>query len=241
MGEAAQEEGWVVCRIFKKKNHHKTLLSPVNSSVTTATEDQTRAIQMFNEGALKQILEYMDMRACKEENHGGGRSYLKPIETAAALVNNGYHQDSLMKLPSLESPNSTSSRTCYQPIITENEISNSSINNNQVRSNNGDDQNTGQYQSGTNFISNWVALDRLVASQLNGQTETSRELTCFNEPIMTYCSTPTDNHHLQLQRTSTLSMSNQDYNGEIELWSFARSASSLTSSDLLCHVSNNSV
>ena len=37
IGDGGQEEGWVVCRIFKKKNHLKTLESPLASSITEET------------------------------------------------------------------------------------------------------------------------------------------------------------------------------------------------------------
>lgn len=218
MGEANQEEGWVVCRIFKKKNYHKTLDSPVSTGETRS--------QMFDScnggAALEQILEYMG-DGSKEEKVGkrSGR-FLQQIDTG---VKNGYHE-TFMKLPSLESPSSTSCQNYYQPInpdhhmITENE----GLAGYQMES-----------SSSSAALTNWAALDRLVASQLNGQTG-------FSDPTMPYC--PTDHHHqLQfptLRSSSSISSSNrsyhpthQDYNTEIDLWSFAQS-----SSDQLCHVPN---
>ncbi|XP_021280279.1 NAC domain-containing protein 43-like [Herrania umbratica] len=233
MGEGTQEEGWVVCRIFKKKNHHKTLDSPVSSSLTAETRNLM--FSSSNEGALEQILEYMG-RNCKEDSEANNNTrFLRPIETA---ISSGY-PDSFMKLPSLESPNSTSSQNCYQPMITGNEGSIT----NQLS---GDPNSVYHNDSG---LTNWAALDRLVASQLNGQTETSRQLACFNDHNMAYCSA-TDHHDLQLPalRSSSISSSrsyhgtHQDYNSEIDLWSFTRSSSSsLSSSDPLCHVVNASV
>ncbi|KAK6260490.1 hypothetical protein SCA6_014964 [Theobroma cacao] len=233
MGEGTQEEGWVVCRIFKKKNHHKTLDSPISSSLTAETRNLM--FSSSNEGALEQILEYMG-RNCKEDSEANnGTRFLRPIETA---ISSGY-PDSFMKLPSLESPNSTSSQNCYQPMMTGNEGSIT----NQLS---GDPNSVYHNDSG---LTNWAALDRLVASQLNGQTETSRQLACFNDHNMAYCS-PTDHHDLQLPalRSSSISSgrsyhgTHQDYNSEIDLWSFTRSSSSsLSSSDPLCHVVNASV
>ncbi|CAK7348635.1 unnamed protein product, partial [Dovyalis caffra] len=225
MGEAGQEEGWVVCRIFKKKNLNKTLDRPFSSSpITEDTRSQT--LNSCNEGSLDQILHYMG-RTCKEENEADNSArYLRPINTAI----NHVHHDRFMKLPSLESPNSVSSQNCFQPIITDNEASIT----NQV---------SYPLDSG---LDNWSALDRLVASQLNGQNETSRQLDCFPvEPTMTY-STPTDLHRdLQLPtlRSSFSLLSNrsyhgtQDYNSEIDLWNFTIRSSS----DPLCHLSNTSV
>ncbi|KAM6551665.1 hypothetical protein CsatB_001473 [Cannabis sativa] len=69
------EEGWVVCRIFKKKNHHKTLDSPVMSPMTTVnnstieSRDQimtkydlsssSSSIGYNYEGGLEEIFQYM--------------------------------------------------------------------------------------------------------------------------------------------------------------------------------------
>ncbi|KAE7999295.1 hypothetical protein FH972_003742 [Carpinus fangiana] len=217
MGEASQEEGWVVCRIFKKKNYHKTLDSPVSTSSMTG-ETRSQMFDSCNGGAaLEQILEYME----EKEGKRSGR-FLRQIDTG---VKNGYHETSFMKLPSLESPSSTSCQNYYQPInpdhhmITENE----GLAGYQMES------------SSSAALTNWAALDRLVASQLNGQTGFS------TDPTMAYCP-PTD-HQLQfptLRSSSSISSSNrsyhpthQDYNSEIDLWSFAQS-----SSDQLCHVPN---
>ncbi|XVE77334.1 hypothetical protein DITRI_Ditri13aG0054100 [Diplodiscus trichospermus] len=233
MGEGTQEEGWVVCRIFKKKNHHKTLDSPISSSFTAETRNHM--FNASNEGALEQIFEYMG-RNCREDSEANNSTrFLGPIETD---MSNGY-PDSLMKLPSLESPNSTSSRNCYQPVMTDNEGS--------ITKQLSGDTNPGYHND--SGLTNWAAFDRLVASQLNGQTENPRQLVCFNEQTMAYCSPGTDHHDLQLPglRSSSISTNRsyhgtQDYNSEIDLWSFTRSSSSsLSSSDPLCHVVNASV
>ncbi|CBI38705.3 unnamed protein product, partial [Vitis vinifera] len=187
----AQEEGWVVCRIFKKKNHHKTVesSSPMSSSSITA---ETRT-----------------------------QRFLRSIDT---VINNGSTlHDRFMKLPTLESPNSTSSQNCYQPIhvqmIPENEAA--PITPHPV------------YHLDTGLNDDWAALDRLVASHLNGQTDTSKQLACFNDPSMPF-SSPTDhNDHdsqlLQPRSSSSTTRSyhpTQDYNTEIDLWSFTRSSPS---------------
>ncbi|KAK8702376.1 hypothetical protein V6N13_020732 [Hibiscus sabdariffa] len=216
MGEGTQEEGWVVCRIFKKKNHHKTLDNPVSSSLSSETRNH-----MFgscNEGDLEQILEHM-RRNCNEDGPASHSSrFIRPIETA---ISNGY-PDSFIKLPSLDSPNSTSSQNCYQPMVMDNEGSIT----NQVR---GDPNSVYRNES---RLTNWAALDRLVASQLNGQTETSRQLACFNDTSVAYSNPSTDHQQQDLQLPGVR------YNSEIDLWGFTRSSSS---SDPLCHVVNASV
>lgn len=234
MGEASQEEGWVVCRIFKKKNLHKTLDSPMSSSFTAETRSQM--FDSCNGGALEQMLQYVGNGKEEEMNEAksSARTYLRPIETG---MKNGYHER-FMKLPSLESPNSTSSQCYYQhnihpEMIIENE--GSSVTN----------PNSVYNQMDSAALTNWAALDRLVASQLNGQTEASRQLACFNDPTntMPYCSTDHDLQFSTLRSSSSSSNRSyhptQDYNSEIDLWSFARSSSSFSSSDdPLCHVSN---
>ncbi|KAM3284859.1 isoflavone-7-O-methyltransferase 9-like [Capsicum chacoense] len=49
-----QEEGWVVCRVFKKKNYHKALESPQNSSA--ALSRSTIIQKLNNDSVLDQIL-----------------------------------------------------------------------------------------------------------------------------------------------------------------------------------------
>ncbi|KAL5863246.1 hypothetical protein ACOSQ3_000760 [Xanthoceras sorbifolium] len=220
MGEATQEEGWVVCRVFKKKNHHKTLDSPRSPSIISG-ETGTHMFNSCNEGALEQILQHMSTTTCKEETatNNDNFRYCRPMDTVG--IHSGYnYNDTFLKLPSLESPNSSNSQNCYKPM------------------------------TGDSGLTNWAALDRLVASQLNGQTETSRQLACFNDPPMAYCSPSSSDHHdfqlPTLRSSSSLSTNrsyhgSEDYNSEIDLWNFTRSSSSLSSSDPLCHVSNTSV
>lgn len=242
MGDNSQEEGWVVCRIFKKKNHHKTLDSPISSSMAAETRNQ----QMFDpcgEGALEQILEYMG-RSCKEESEAANttntsaRRFLQPINTAG-FGSNGYH-DRFLKLPSLESPNSTSStyQSMNAEMVTDSEAT---INGSRSRSSEPNNNHMG-YQMDSS-LSNWVALDRLVASQLNGQTEASRQLSCFSDPTIAYCND--DDHPLQMPNVRSSSNRSyhapHPYSSEIDLWTFARSSSSLSSSDPLCHVSTSPI
>ncbi|KAK4344989.1 hypothetical protein RND71_035165 [Anisodus tanguticus] len=122
MGESTQEEGWVVCRIFKKQNDFKSL-ETINSSTSH-----------------------------------------------------------------LDSPNSSTS---------------------------GDPKSI-NCEGGLN---NWIAVDRLVASHLNGQT------------INNY------NHDYEHQYNSNVvgaDSTNHDYQEECDLWSFSRGSTN----DSLCHVSN---
>ncbi|CAL0315423.1 unnamed protein product [Lupinus luteus] len=269
-GDGGQEEGWVVCRIFKKKNHLKTLDSPLASSIC----GEGRISHLFDscdEGALEQILQQMGRGTCKEENYeaknySNGR-YSRPFDTG--ISNNGnYHDNRFMKLPNLESPKSTSmeshqnntndidtNNNGYHPImpinmVTENEGSFTThqdpnmIHHNPLEA-------SSSMVVGSGGLTNWTTLDRLVASQLNGQTDqTSRQLACFNDPTIGYCTSYHDLQFPTLRSSSNTGATasdfispTQDYSSEIDLWNFARSTSSLlsSSSEMICHVSNTSV
>ncbi|KAI3444350.1 hypothetical protein Pfo_001015 [Paulownia fortunei] len=210
MGEATQEEGWVVCRVFKKKNQCcKTLGSPIS------TTSSITGISSCDEGSLEQMLKYMGTPFRRNQLPGDDNNRL------------------FLKLPSLqESPNSPCrSHTCYKPIHVQmlgEEIV--------------DQSETG---SGLQY---WATLDRLVASYLNGQNETSKQLSGFNHDdlsgMSTFCCPVDDNHNSdqlpqsQQQRSSSSSSardygSNQDYQNEGDLWSFVRSLN-----DQLCDLSN---
>ena len=131
IGEASQDEGWVVCRIFKKKNLHKTLSSPIGGASLSGGGDMARATsssQMFDDDTIDQFLELMG-RSCKEE----------------------LNLDPFMKLPNLESSSSQ--------IVNNNCHVNSPDTNHDIHVSNVVD---------TSFVTSWAALDRLVASQLNG-------------------------------------------------------------------------
>ncbi|KAK3031083.1 hypothetical protein RJ639_036823 [Escallonia herrerae] len=201
MVETTQEEGWVVCRIFKKKNHYKTLDSPINSS-SFVPETRGQRHSSSNEGTLEQILQYVG-RTCKDETE----------------ANDSYLQERFMNLPSLESPNSTSSHACYHPIQVQMPIENEVIANNPNL----------DYHSETS-LGNWAALDRLVASHLNGQNDASKQLVGFNnDPMTVFCSPNDHDPQLQQLRSSSSSSSNykvyhQDCNGEFDLWSHMSNA-----------------
>lgn len=231
-----------------------------SSTTSSLTAAETRNLQVFdscntNEGALEQILQYMG-RSCKEENETNnnnngnssstcttGSRFLQPINTGfSSNVNGGGGYSSFLKLPSLESPNSTSSgQNCAYPPSTVTDV--------------GDPSNMAYpIHMDQSSLTNWVALDRLVASQLNGQTEASRQLSCFNDPTTTTTTTVYCNDHDDMQIIPNLRSSSSssdkpyhatqqhDYSSEIDLiWSFARPTSSLSSSDPMCHASGSPI
>lgn len=171
--DAGQEDGWVVCRVFKKKHHHKESSSGIGGGgkhghagghaggKSAAAHHHGGGLHYSSsDDALDQILQYMG-RSCKQEHEhllspassgGGGRAattarYLRPIET----VLHGGH--GFMKLPPLESPSATAATTLTTtPTTTDTAGA-------------GDDD---LLHSGGNGITDWAMMDRLVASHLNG-------------------------------------------------------------------------
>ncbi|KAJ0964143.1 hypothetical protein J5N97_029265 [Dioscorea zingiberensis] len=178
----AQEDGWVVCRVFKKKNHHKALDSPnTSSSINNSEVVKTQVVHSSSDGALDQILQYMG-RSCKQENENFNTNnnthsstnnnawrYLLPIDTALGST----LHERFMKLPALESPitaeypdNSSGSQTSYPPDGLQAVVNMCS----------------GEFQTDQG-LNDWAALDRLVASHLNGsESEASKhDLSCFDD------------------------------------------------------------
>nr|BBN45052.1 NAC domain-containing protein [Phyllostachys nigra] len=168
--DAGQEDGWVVCRVFKKKHHHKEAGSGGGGGKHGGGGDghgakaaQYSSLQYSSsDDALDQILQYMG-RSCKQEHElspqgGVGRPasrYLRPIETV--LGGHGF-----MKLPPLESPSATAltprmSRGAGCELIAD-----------------GADL---HHRGG---ITDWAMVDRLVASHLNGQPDASTDQLCFD-------------------------------------------------------------
>ncbi|XP_042008340.1 NAC domain-containing protein 43-like [Salvia splendens] len=172
-GDMGPEEGWVVCRVFKKKNYHKSLQSPLTSSAS---------IMPQNDAVLDQLLMYM------------GRSTSCKQETDPIMHFPGQSTAGFLHLPELQSPAMNINEDInFKP--PSNEIGMAS--------------------------SDWATLDRLVASQLNGQPRGSDEFAfSFDQ----------DDQVQQL-----MNMNNLDRGNETDLWAFARSSSS--SSDPLCHLS----
>ncbi|CAL9030571.1 unnamed protein product [Prunus brigantina] len=239
MAESMAEDGWVVCRVFKKKNYQKALESPKASFSMESSSSQIHSSR--NDGVLDQILMYMG-RTCKLENHDQSLNNLS---------------ERFMHLPRLESPTlptfdqDRSFKACYQAIdemlidtpSSTNQPSNGCDNNDPVEDHD-------EYPK--TRLNDWATLDRLVASQLgqlNGQDqETSKHnLSCFGDPNMAFCSSPPHDHDhdhdVQLSypylRTSRSHHQSEVYSNanENDLWNFTKSPSSPSSSDPLCHLS----
>ncbi|KAL1556419.1 NAC domain-containing protein 43-like [Salvia divinorum] len=184
-GDTGPEEGWVVCRVFKKKNYHKSLESPLASSASIVPR---------NDAVLDQLLMYMGRStSCKQEND-------------PSMHFPGHSTSGFLHLPELQSPTMNINDDCtFKPPSIE-------------------------IGTASPELSDWATLDRLVASQLNGQ------------PSKQFCDGSDDfaftfDHEDQVQQL--MNMNNSDRGNETDLWTFGRSSSSFSSSssDPLCHLS----
>ena len=198
-----------------------------------------------NDGVLDQILSYMG-RTCKQENEAisnvnfsDSNNTMRFLNQTNAGISEGL-QERFMHLPRLESPtlpalpNPTSqfdqerflNIACLQSIDEMLRGSEPASSENQANGCNptlAHDPKPG--------LNDWVTFDRLVASQLNGQVDST-------DPSMGFCMSP--DHEIELShdmRSGRPAGQNaQAYNSEMDLWNFTRSSSS-SSSDPLGHLS----
>ncbi|XP_074263470.1 NAC domain-containing protein 43-like [Silene latifolia] len=234
-GEFTQEEGWVVCRIFKKKNHIKTL---DNSSINNNTSNMT----IDNQSHYSTILDSPSDDNDLEDNDQGALEQIfqtlgTPQNKNNIITRSTFHNidNKFIKLPSLESPNYSTSQlspSFYQPMHLQNDVV------------------LDVKESETELGSGWAALDRLVATHLNGHTTIDTMASIFTSSSS---STAVDLHHghdaniqLPCLRSSSSSgnkiyhhvPTNNNNNNALDnynLWSFTRSSLPI---DPLCHVSD---
>ncbi|XP_076955260.1 NAC domain-containing protein 43-like [Bidens hawaiensis] len=216
--DSTQEDGWVVCRVFKKKNYHKALESS-QRSLSTSIDSRTQLQSLNKDGVLDQLLVYMSSsRSCKQEFESFNSTHNTIQQSVNPNSNSRFHH-----LPRLENPTMTNfdQGLTFKP----------HVNDFQAES----DQPNDTDHDSRERLDNWADLERLVATQLNGQVES-----CYSEPNEDFCF-PLDHEELEPSQycdTTTTSRPNQGvYTSEIDLWSFARSSTSSASVDPLCHLS----
>ena len=251
----------MVCRVFRKKNYQKTLESPKSSSCSLDSKAH-QILGSGNDGVLDQILLYMG-RTCKMENETFSNMNISNNNSSLRFLSDNSISDGLherfMHLPRLDSPplpsiplsspsfdQDRSFKSCYHQsydeMLTENEPSSS----NQIGNGTFDMISSSViHGSKSGQLNDWVTLDRLVASQLNGhEAETSKHLSCFTTgPNASFGLSPDDDMQLSHLQNSHRSSSNIQantshvYTNENDLWGFTKSSSPSSSSDPLCHLS----
>ncbi|WOK95202.1 hypothetical protein Cni_G03909 [Canna indica] len=218
MGEGAtQEDGWVVCRVFKKKNHHKssTSDSPKNSSSVTSDAKTQLLHAGTGDDALDQILQYMG-RSCKRESQAAttttscsSRPMVDPVFTCGL-------QEMFMKLPGLHSPT--------MPSLADNQTSYGSP-----------PPAIGHLADCNAYhADDWAAFDRLLASQLNGPSTDGPKPSPPPPQQQQCCSAVVDDVAACL---AFYPAANYQHGGDDgDLWSLTRTTSS-SMSDRISHVS----
>ncbi|KAL6986515.1 hypothetical protein U1Q18_019875 [Sarracenia purpurea var. burkii] len=229
--ETVPEEGWVVCRVFRKKNYHKALESPQKSSSTSMELIRTQMRNSSNDGILDQILQYMGRSSCKQEsetiadlsaNCDANMLYLPAINTSIHELQQRFtHLPRLESAaPTLPSPNNNS------PLNEDDDRSFRARGQEMDDVDQGGGSNTNAVDGGHN---DWVALDRLVASQLNGEQD--EDDFCFSMDHQ-----DVQLSHVRPNREEISIQPSRVYSNEMDWWSFTRSSSS-SSSDPLSHLS----
>ncbi|MQM02655.1 hypothetical protein Taro_035425, partial [Colocasia esculenta] len=241
---ATQEEGWVVCRVFKKKNHHKGLDTTKNaSSINLDAKEQM--IQSGNDEDLDQILRYMGRSYIQETSHKASTVDAinpTPLTTSTHNISSSHMrylranetttvtelEESFMKLPALENPGLTPLPSdCTPP-------GGNSCTSQLSHPSDGLQAVVSMQREYNNepTVSDWAALDKFVASHLNGQADVSRQLaSCFEDTADQFgfgvATGPLPN--------AGASSTRDCHHGDIDLWTFVRSASS-ASPGRPCHV-----
>lgn len=186
-GETAEEDGWVVCRVFKKRNLLKTLDDTKESSM--ADDDVTQVPHSSRDGTLNQILQYMKGSCKKEETEHHSSNYMT-------------------YLPELSND--------VQVTATEVDAT--------ITQKSGNSSSPNHANQKDPALRDWATVDRLVASHLNGQSDSFKQLDFFNNSYLSLLSIPDQG----LLHT-------HDWNNDDDLWSFTLSSSSTM--DPSCHLS----
>lgn len=207
----------MVCRIFKKKNHQKTVSTIGISSICSGDIIRGQRASSGDEGALDldHILQYMGRQS-------GANPLHSRFQTPADIAANNSLRDRFIRLPNLESPNSSGTNQVYyqQPmnslLLCDNDAS---ISNSHV-----------SQESGLND------LDRLVANHINNGNDISNQEPppWMGETGFGFCCPIDQDLHLQQLRSSASSSNKAypvdapDYHKECELWGFGRPSLSAT-------------
>ncbi|PHU27931.1 NAC domain-containing protein 66 [Capsicum chinense] len=258
-----QEEGWVVCRVFKKKNYHKALESPQNSSA--ALSRSTIIQKPNNDGVLDQILMYMGRSSsCKQQDFENKHNnnllnninsihlddHIIQINSTNSFINNN-NNNRFIHLPGLENHHSPTNnmddvsslqliqQDCcsFGEMLTENHEHHDDLKTSPAV------EMRWSHTSMVSGPSDWASLDRLVASQLNGHDHVENITSNVENNNNNICF-PLNHNGLQLGHLRTNGRPNDDddafsqshaHDDDVEFWSYARSSSS-SPSDPLCHL-----
>ncbi|KAL7596263.1 hypothetical protein Lser_V15G30217 [Lactuca serriola] len=252
MCDSAQEEGWVVCRVFKKKNYHKAVESPQRSSSSAPSIDSTTNMQPLNKdgstSVRDQFLVYVNGRSCKREMESPSLNNItithdvyNPMQQFANPIDERF-----IHLPRLTSTTTIATSGHFSSATFDHQDSTFHAHNsmNHLLTETEHSRNTSTTMVNEHerrvhdHLDHWADLDRLVASQLNGKLSSSNQLyASYNEPNEELCFTVDHEEQEQSQLHGSTSMAKPAYTSEIDLWSFAQSSSQSSSPDPFYHMS----
>lgn len=205
------EEGWVVCRVFRKKNYQKIDDCPkitlFSSPQDTEEERKTTFHNTQTDAVLDHILLYMDRTSS---------NICKPESQTLTTINTQHQHDLLfMQLPRLEETPPKSENPVSQTLITPNRLDSSPVQ---------------EKITGRPICNNWASLDRLVAWQLNNG----------HHRMVDTCDRPSIDEEEENGDTMMHLWEHDNWNHDdnVDLWSsFNASSSSPSSLDPIVHLS----
>ncbi|XP_059274551.1 NAC domain-containing protein 43-like [Lycium ferocissimum] len=164
---AAPEESWVVCRVFKKKSYHKVPEIPQSSSAVSRTLTQNPN----TDGVLDQILMYMG-RSCKQQHDQTKHNNISHVNDNPNIQFDNIEGSGFLHLPELVNhrPTTNNLELIHQDCSFD-EIMSKGTDQHYSYMNNYHEDEEADKKNGP--ACDWVTLDRLVASQLNGHLEIS--------------------------------------------------------------------
>ncbi|CAN0908943.1 NAC domain-containing protein 12 [Linum grandiflorum] len=254
IGEGGSEEGWVVCRVFRKKNYQKSLDSPRSSHVADSKSNILMSSSSTGyggsststDGVLDQILMYMGRRSTSASSIISGTSTGCKAESDYS----NQHQERFIHLPRLVADHHEQQLQLHQQQSFGGDdamVTSDDNNNNEPSSANQGSSNRFGVTAGMMVVNDWAALDRLVASQLNGHLHHHQQNDVVDDDV--------DDNGMQNMKHDDdedqfRSMANRHnhyqqliYGGagesDNDIWTnFTKSSSSpSSSSDPLCHLS----
>ncbi|KAJ0802566.1 putative transcription factor NAM family [Helianthus annuus] len=223
--DSTQEDGWVVCRVFKKKNYHKAVESPQRSSSAPSIDSTAQMQSLKKDGT--QLLAYINgTKSCKQETESlANIATTHDYDPLQQFINP--ISDRFLHLPRLHNTSSD--------LITSATFDQDSI----FPAHNTMTHLLTEVEHSRNHehLENWSDVDRLVASQLNGQPRSSRQMYgCYDEPSEDICFPLHHDDQQEPPQPSSMAKSNQAaYTSEIDIWSFAQSSSQSSSPDPFYH------
>lgn len=205
-----QEDGWVVCRVFKKRNHFKgndPADSPSHSHL------RKRILSDLEEADEMNISAPLNHTLCKQE-----------LDVQFRFSSH----DQFMQLPQLESPKfhipppsssslkgvffpeNVSKRSCYPPAMSVEmaELEGSTVTTTAMTT-----SNEGAVENLS--MQDWTVLDRLVASHLNQEEASCKEDIRYAGVV----DASAELAHLRMHR---LNSNPHDFPAEIDLWNFGK-------------------